>query len=83
MEAGDDSEENSEDENSQNREPPVVVQQNPPYDDSVVKADIENLQRRIKSMYEYIDSNVSTLHKTINEYKLQVQAQFSLADQSQ
>ena len=34
-------------------------------------------------MYEYIDSNVSTLHKTINEYKLQVQAQFSLKDQSQ
>jgi hypothetical protein len=72
MESGEESQESSDDENVSEGEPPVVVLQNPPYDDSVVKSDIENLQRRIKSMYEYIDSNVSTLHKTINEYKLQV-----------
>jgi hypothetical protein len=58
----------SEDEKS----PKQVIMQNPPYDDSSVKADIENIHRRIKSMYEYIDSNVSTLHRAINEHKLQV-----------
>ena len=74
MESGDESEEGSDEESSENGELPVIVQQNPPYDDSAVKADIENIQRRMKSMYEYIDSNVSTLHKAINEYKLVVQA---------
>ena len=29
-------------------------------------------------MQEYIDTNVSTLHRALNEYKVQVQTEFSM-----